>query len=431
MSVLIIEDAAVDRRSSGGGETKEGVPTDAEKVVEQPRPASAGVSYAFTNTSGAHVAIVNEAGTVIAVNAAWQRFGRENGLLDAASCIGANYLTVCEQATADPDGTARAVREGLREVLEGKSNAFELEYPCHAPHEERWFAVRATPLASPGPRRVVISHENITARRIADRLSREQQALREAVAGMEHVLGVVAHELRTPLAGLKAMSEFLITDGARDTAEADHFLNEIAREVNRMSETVNNLLEAARLNSGRARWNWSRVDLSHVIQEAAASVRMLLDPALVNLHTDADPDVGFISGDANAIRRLLLNLLSNSQKYTRKGDIHVEARRSTDAEGDWIELSVRDTGSGIKPEVVARLGEAFALNSGVVGTTHISGTGLGVAICKSIADAHGGYLIVDSVEGRGTCVTARIRADLPAAATGDTTFNPSGEEENT
>ena len=93
-----------------------------------------------------------------------------------------------------------------------------------------------------------------------------------------------------------------------------------------------------------------------------------------------------------------------------------------DASGTaWAEVVVTDTGSGIAPNVLARLGEAFALTSGVVGDRNfVGGAGLGLAICKGIVAAHGGTLLVESAVGAGTTITARLRTDLAEAADGDT-----------
>ena len=288
--------------------------------------------------------------------------------------------------------------------------------------------MRAVPFEGEGPRRVVVAHENITARKTAERLAAEQRGLREAVAGMEQVLGIVGHELRTPLASLRAISEFLTTEGARETAEADQFLQEISREVCRMSDTVNNILEAARLNSGRARWSWSEFDLASIVADVIGSIQPLVDKQRVEIRLHVDSATGSMSGDADAIRRLLINLLSNALKHTTDGLIEVFARKSADENGRWIELSVRDTGCGIPPELTSRLGEAFALNSGVVGTNHIGGTGLGLAICKGISNAHGGKLLIESTLGKGTTVTARLRVDLEEATDGDTVTQRSSQE---
>lgn len=288
--------------------------------------------------------------------------------------------------------------------------------------------MRVTPFDGEGPTRAVVSHDDVTARKIAERLTREQSGLRDAVAGMEQVLGVVGHELRTPLAALRAISEFLCTDGARNTVEADQFLHEISEEVDRMSDTVNNLLEAARLNSGRAQWNWSGVDVKRVIDEALDSVSPLVDVSAVRLGSVCETGDFPMLGDSEAIRRLLINLLNNARKHTISGHIEVHAQCCSNAKGNWIEIRVTDTGGGISPELMARLGEAFALNSGVVSDGQISGTGLGIAICKGIAQAHGGGIEVQSVLKKGTCVIVRLRADLESAATGDTVRSPEIQE---
>ena len=120
-----------------------------------------------------------------------------------------------------------------------------------------------------------------------------------------------------------------------------------------------------------------------------------------------------MSGDADALRRLMINLLSNAQKHTPTGRIHLAVRAYSDDSARWVALRVTDTGTGIDPEVVPRLGQAFALNSGPVGSDPASGTGLGLAICRGIAEAHGGGLRFSSMQGQGTTVTAVLRADLP------------------
>jgi signal transduction histidine kinase len=257
---------------------------------------------------------------------------------------------------------------------------------------------------------------DITDRRRAQGLERERTSLRDAVAAMEQVLGVVGHELRTPLAGLRAMSEYLLTDAARATEEYDQFLSGIHGEVVRMSDTVNDLLEAARLNSGRARWNWASISVGEVCRDALDSIRPLVDESRVRLSLKVRPAAAMMAGDPDAVRRLVLNLLNNARKHTEAGTISVTAECFERGGRGYVRLCVLDTGSGIRPEIASRLGEAFLLNSGVVGDHYCGGTGLGLAICKGIAAAHGGELRVESVRGRGTAITAEMRTDLEGPA---------------
>jgi signal transduction histidine kinase len=142
----------------------------------------------------------------------------------------------------------------------------------------------------------------------------------------------------------------------------------------------------------------------------------LVDPAAVQVSSSVPAAELDINGDADAVSRLLLNLLSNAAKHTQRGAITVTASLS---EGDgrrWLELDVRDTGEGIAPEILDRLGEAFALNSGIVGAKHVRGTGLGLAICTGIAAAHGGRIEFSSRVGEGTVARVRLRADLNGPA---------------
>ena len=113
----------------------------------------------------AHIALIDGQGTILAVNASWQLFGEVNGIRDKNFGVGANYFAVC-RAAIDPD--ARAAASGIQDVLRGRRSSFYLEYPCHSPDEQRWFALRATPLAD-YPGFAVVAHENITERIAAEK----------------------------------------------------------------------------------------------------------------------------------------------------------------------------------------------------------------------------------------------------------------------
>jgi len=243
-------------------------------------------------------------------------------------------------------------------------------------------------------------------------LQSEHNQLKESLAQMEQVLGVVAHELRTPLAGLRSMSEFLLMPEAKELAEWDTFLMAMNTEITRMAEMVGSLLEAARLNSGVATWHWGTVKYANVCCDALDVVRPLIDHSKLTLHYSCAPEDLEGNGDPDAIRRLIVNLVNNAAKHTPGGSISVACRR---VDIQTIELRVIDTGKGISPDLASRLGEPFALNSGSVGANHIQGTGLGLAICKGIAAAHGGQITIESAPGKGTTVVVRLRSDLPAA----------------
>lgn len=249
--------------------------------------------------------------------------------------------------------------------------------------------------------------------RRARQIEQERNELKKAVEAQEKAMGVVSHELRTPLAAARVMAELLLEDGVRETAQLNYLVQGIHEEVLRMSGMVNDLLEVARLNSGAAKWNWAVVSVAKACTDALESARPLVDDQKIALASDVQPQDLKMRGDADAIRRIVLNLVSNAIKFTPSGSIHVSARATSDDDGHWVEIEVRDTGKGMSPQTTAKLGEAFALNSGLVGEGLTSGTGLGLAICKGIAAAHGGKISVASAPGRGTSVTVRLRPNLP------------------
>lgn len=377
------------------------------KIAERQIRENERFARATVNALTSSIAILDEAGSVLEVNEAWRRSASDSGLVPR-SWTGCNYLELCESVTGVDAPFARAAAEGIRAVLLGESAEYCSDYQCG----DNWFTMRVTRFPGDGPVRAVVAHEDITQRKRVEALELESKTLHSAIASMDQVLGVVGHELRSPLAGLRAMSEYLTEPEARATPEFNQFLGAIGSEVIRMSDIVDNLLEAARLNSGKARWEWQAFDPERVCQDALDALRPLIDESRVRLCCRVGRGGTEIRGDPGALRRLIINLVTNAHKHTSSGRIEVALRICHSSNGRWLALSVRDTGAGIDPAIVSRLGEAFALNSGVVGANFISGTGLGLAICKGIAAAHGGSIRITSEPGRGTTVVVRMRADL-------------------
>ncbi len=125
----------------------------------------------------AHIAIVDEHGTIVSVNDAWRAFGQENGGSLQRTLAGMNYLQVCANATGDDAVVAEKFAAGVRAVLDGSEKSFALEYPCHGPERQRWFIGRVTRFEGPGPKMAVIAHEDVTARRLAEESLRFQAHL--------------------------------------------------------------------------------------------------------------------------------------------------------------------------------------------------------------------------------------------------------------
>ncbi len=127
----------------------------------------------------AHIAIIDETGAIVTVNKAWRDFARANGLAAQTYAEGANYLRACDSAAGAHSEEAAPFAEGIRSVLSGQREEFELEYPCHSPSERRWYIGRVTRFAGGGPPRAVVAHENTTGRKLTEeRLNESERQFR-------------------------------------------------------------------------------------------------------------------------------------------------------------------------------------------------------------------------------------------------------------
>jgi two-component system, sensor histidine kinase and response regulator len=144
------------------------------KYVEEAIRESERFLQSTLNALSSHIAILDEKGEIIAVNSAWHYFAAANGGSPYACGVGSNYLEVCRRSSPNcPDANSAA--EGIRQAIAGTCDEFSLEYPCHSPEEKRWFVMRVTRFADEGPSRVVLAHENITNRKLAEEAVRESE----------------------------------------------------------------------------------------------------------------------------------------------------------------------------------------------------------------------------------------------------------------
>lgn len=128
----------------------------------------------------AHIAILDKNGVILKTNRAWQDFADDNQLKVPADVSPINYLSICDLAEGESSEEAKIVAEGIRSVISGKTKEFLLDYPCHSPSERRWFYMRVTRIPGRGPMRAVVSHENITALKLAEEALKIQEQDLEA-----------------------------------------------------------------------------------------------------------------------------------------------------------------------------------------------------------------------------------------------------------
>jgi diguanylate cyclase (GGDEF)-like protein len=129
------------------------------------------------------IAVIDHAGTIVDVNSAWISFGNKNGLCSEYSCLGRNYLEILSVSVAAEDSLSAEVAQGVLDVVGGKRVCFSFEYPCHSPDDKRWFMMGITGLKDKSARLFVISHHNITLRKLAEERA-EYLAMKDALTGL-------------------------------------------------------------------------------------------------------------------------------------------------------------------------------------------------------------------------------------------------------
>jgi two-component system phosphate regulon sensor histidine kinase PhoR len=204
----------------------------------------------------------------------------------------------------------------------------------------------------------------------------------------------VSHELRTPLATLKALVETLQEGALEDPQAARRFLERMEGEVDRLDRLVGELLELARIESGRAPLEMAHVAVADIVRPPVEDLRPLAERSGLSLEVRLDPDLPPVLADVDRMRRVVANLVHNAIQFTPSGGVTVRAEQV----GEEVIISVRDTGVGIAPEDLSRIFERFYKPRG----SRSGGAGLGLAIARHIVLAHGGRIWAESTEGQGS-----------------------------
>lgn len=130
----------------------------------------------IVNSLSTHIAVLDEHGTIIETNYAWQEFARQNGMPEPVDCVGLNYLSVCESDGQDAVGNSSIVGNAIRKVISGEIEEFNTQYPCHSPTEKRWYNLRVVAYQDQMVKRVIVTHENITPIMLAQEKLRQQES---------------------------------------------------------------------------------------------------------------------------------------------------------------------------------------------------------------------------------------------------------------
>jgi signal transduction histidine kinase/CheY-like chemotaxis protein len=255
-----------------------------------------------------------------------------------------------------------------------------------------------------------------------ERLARQAEELAAADRRKDEFLAVLGHELRNPLAPLQNGLQLLAL-GGNDQALVTHSRQLMERQLRHLVRLVDDLLDVARIRSGKIVLELERLELAPMITSAVELARPLIDSRNHDLQVVLPPEPLWTEADKIRLPQLLANLLNNSAKYTdEEGSITLSVAQLE----SQIVVSVRDTGIGMDTESLANVFELFAQAAGPAHAVQ-GGLGVGLSLARSIAELHGGVLTAHS-DGLGKGSQFILR--LPAAAApeaGANTASPPGE----
>jgi two-component system, cell cycle sensor histidine kinase DivJ len=280
-----------------------------------------------------------------------------------------------------------------------------------------WIEMSCKPLDLPERRNDgATGREVVAVMRDVSRQKAQQQALVDARAEAERgnaaksrFLAIMSHELRTPLNAIIGFSEMLINaeQFRIDAERRQEYVRLINESGSHLLGVVNGILDVSRLETGEVEITPERFKPGAVIESCRELLALKASELGVALRCRAPVDLPEIVADKRAVKQILINLVGNALKFTKRGGaVTVEAG----VDRQHLVISVEDTGIGIAPEHVDRLGDAFFQVQGSYARTH-DGTGLGLSIVKGLVKLHGGDVAVRSRVGEGTRVTVRLPLD--------------------
>ena len=366
---------------------------------------------AVLNSADANIAVLDSDGTIIAINNAWINFARENSEgkpVEALKAnVGDNYLDACRNVTGADAELATSALQGLTAILNGHSNYYSLEYPCHSPTRKRWFQMRAVPLRNKKVGAVVY-HINMThLAEIEGELRQHRDHLEELVAQrtadltqaleeLESFSYSIAHDLRAPLRTITSFSQVLLEDIAGSINSEDHTnLQRIIKAGKYMACLLDDILALARIS--RNALVKTRVDLSQLAHEIIHELREEANTRQVEVQIQPGLSA---QGDPVLLKSLLENLLNNAWKYTRPRT-HPRITMGQENINEQPVFFIRDNGVGFNMQHAGNLFRPFYR---LHHDEQFEGTGIGLATAQRIIKRHEGRIWINAEENKGTTV---------------------------
>ena len=217
----------------------------------------------------------------------------------------------------------------------------------------------------------------------------------------------VSHELKTPLTSIRMFAELLAEGRVNEPEKQRSYLNIITAETARLTRLINNVLDFSRMERGEKEYHFAQCDVVCLARETVDVFRPHLEAAGFCFNTELPSSPVTIRADKDAVAQVIVNLLSNAEKYSNgKKEIDLQLMHHTEPVS-WIELKVLDRGPGVPREAHERIFEKFYRANDSL-SNNVQGSGLGLTLARQIARAHGGDVVYTPREGGGSCFTLRL-----------------------
>ncbi|MBM6575905.1 hypothetical protein ILT43_05935 [Sphingomonas sp. BT552] len=252
-------------------------------------------------------------------------------------------------------------------------------------------------------------------------LGESNEALSRALAAKTEFLATTSHEIRTPLNGILGMTEVMLSDPTLAPLMRDR-LGVVHGASMTMRALVDDILDVAKMETGNLTIEEAAFDLAATLAEASRLWEEQARTKGVSFVAQLDDCPGWVIGDAARTRQIVFNLLSNAMKFTEAGQVRLIATGT----GEGVAITVSDTGIGIPPDKLGQIFESFR-QADASTTRRFGGTGLGLTICRKLARAMGGDVMVGSEPGNGATFTVTLplrAAPAPADCVGSELARP-------
>jgi nitrogen-specific signal transduction histidine kinase/CheY-like chemotaxis protein len=245
---------------------------------------------------------------------------------------------------------------------------------------------------------------------------RARATAEQALHAKDEFLSTLSHEMRTPLNAVLGWARILLDRQTLDHALVQRALQVIERNASAQAKMIDDMLDMARIVSGKLRLEMKTVDFVSIVLAAVDVIMPSADARKIAVRTDLDPKTPLIVGDPDRLQQVIVNLLSNAVKFTEVGG-SIEVR--LDMSDSEARLIVKDTGRGIEPAFLPHVFERFRQGDASSTRRH-GGLGLGLALVRDLVELHGGSVSAESAgEGKGAAFTVRLPTMAESALSAD------------